>query len=149
MLDTTDEIDFDHWLSLAGYTVRPDRPKRGRLEPKPAREGFIGAEWETRNGRVHVAKVPLDTPAHLCGLLAGDEVVFLNDRRVTSAAELADRVRWAKPGDALRFLVARFGRPTDVTIVATKAPVTAFKVVKRTKRSLVERKLGEQWLEVS
>ncbi|MEN8149617.1 MAG: PDZ domain-containing protein [Planctomycetota bacterium] len=149
MLDTTMEIDFDEYLGLAGYRLAPDRPKRGRLEPKATQEGFVGAEWETREGRVFVAKVPVDTPAHLCGLLAGDEVVFVNDRRVASAAELADRIRWAAPGDALRFLVARHGRPTEVAIVATKAPVAAWKVAKKRSRSLAERKLGEKWLEVS
>ena len=30
MLDTTDEIDFDEYLRLAGHTLKPDRPKRGR-----------------------------------------------------------------------------------------------------------------------
>jgi predicted metalloprotease with PDZ domain len=149
MLDTTDEIDFDEYLDLAGYRLAPDRPKRGRLEPKPAKEGYIGASFETREGRVFVGKVPVDTPAHLCGLLAGDEVVFVSDRRIGSASELADRIRWAKPGDALRLLVSRYGRPTEIAVMVSKAPVKAWKVSKKRSRSLAERKLGEKWLEVS
>jgi predicted metalloprotease with PDZ domain len=147
MLDTTEEIDFDRWLGLAGLAVKPDWPKRGRLQPPAKREGYVGAEWETREGRVYAAKVPLDTPALHCGLMVGDEVLFVNGRRIESASELTSRIRWAAPGSALAFTVARYGRRQDVSVVAGKAPPRKWKVVQKRTRSLPERKLGEKWLE--
>jgi predicted metalloprotease with PDZ domain len=146
LLDTTEEIDFAEHLDPAGYALRPDWPKRERLQPDPRREGFVGAEWETREGRVFVAKVPIDTPALHCGLVPGDEVVFLNGRRIESAKALTDRIRWTSPGDTLTFTVARYGKRTDVPVLATKPVPPKWKLVAAKKRSLAQRKLGEAWL---
>jgi predicted metalloprotease with PDZ domain len=146
ILPGTDEIDFDEWLGRAGHSLKPDWPKRGRLEPAAKREGFIGAEWETREGRVYAAKVPLDTPALASGLLPGDEVLFLNGRRVESVKELSERIRWTKPGDTLRLVVSRYGRMVTIDLIATRTPPGKWKIVKKRNRSLPERKLGEAWL---
>jgi hypothetical protein len=59
---------------------------------------------------------------------------------------LAERIRWAKPGDALPFTIARHGRPLDLVAEVGRRPATKWKIAERRNATARQRRLRKAWL---
>lgn len=134
-LATTEELDLEAALAAAGWKLEPDRKKGEGLDRAEKDEGWLGAETETKEGRLLVAKVPLDTPAMAAGLAPGDELLFADGRRIEDAADLVRRVRWTRPGTTLELTISRYGRRMDLPVELGPRPVTKWKVTPARKSS--------------
>jgi len=63
-----------------------------------------------------VAEVKPNTPASRAGLKAGDVIIRLGDRAITSPEDLSSVIDASKPGDSLSVTYLRGGKQHTVTV---------------------------------
>ena len=113
-LDTTAELDYAEALDWLGLTFGDD-PVGDEDE-----DGWIGVVTRAADGRLLVAQVPRDTPAHAAGFNVDDEILAIGDHRVLPS-EWGARIAQAGAGARLDVLVARRGALRRIP-VETAAP---------------------------
>jgi predicted metalloprotease with PDZ domain len=108
----TSDLPLSKLLGDFGVTLH-QRPAEGSddLGGKASSADFVAAPWmgmhsASRNGREIVTVVHAESPAAKAGLAAGDEIVALNDVRIT-AATLDARLREYHVGDRVTVSVFR------------------------------------------
>src|SRR5689334_7081641 len=98
-----DELDYNAALNVAGLQLETTKNEEG----KPVEEAFFGADTEWVNDRLLVRRVSAGSPAYDQGLNTGDQIVALNNMRVTK--EFFDaRMAEKKPGDLINLTIFRF-----------------------------------------
>jgi predicted metalloprotease with PDZ domain len=95
-----DEIDYDAVLAPAG--LRLIRTAGGGNAT-----AYLGARYATDPAGVRVSAVPADTPAYEQGISVGDVIIAVDDRRVTSGADVEARAAAKQPGDTVRVTLFR------------------------------------------
>ena len=105
------EVDYADALATLGLRFAPVRRASG--------QAWLGMNSRNDAGRLIVSRVLRDGPAHAGGLNVDDEILGIDDLRVT-AEGLEARLRQYSPGDRVSVLVARRGalRRLDVTLGA-------------------------------
>lgn len=97
VLDTTAELDYSEALDWFGLRFRPAAESRTPARP------WTGLNT---NPNLVVTEVRRGTPAYDSGISAGDEIVGINDFRVTPAT-YRERLESYQPGETVSLLVAR------------------------------------------
>lgn len=105
--DSTEEIDYAPALEHFGLRLGAGGPDE---------RGWLGFEAERGEEALVVAEVPRDTPAFEFGLNVGDEILAVDDRRVTERSWDDRRTHWP-PGTEATLLVARDGRVREIEVV--------------------------------
>jgi RNase P/RNase MRP subunit p29 len=97
-------------------------PARRPRPPKPAPKAFLGASVEEAEGKVRVKAITKDSPAAKAGLEAGDTVVELDGKPVTSVRQFLDAVTAAKPGQTMKVAIQRGDerQTLDIKLTALK-----------------------------
>ena len=80
----------------------------------PAPKAWLGFRASESGGRMTISSVQSDSPATVAGLNTGDEVIALNDFRVTSSID--SRLRQYEIGDEVELLISRRGKLMKVLI---------------------------------
>ena len=111
---TSDELDFGQALDWYGL-----RFKATEDEDEPV--AFLGIGHEAQQGRHVVTEVKRGTPAFDAGLNVNDELIGIDDYRI-SGAGLPERLRQYRPGDVLEILVARRDRLLTLKLTAGETP---------------------------
>jgi predicted metalloprotease with PDZ domain len=101
-LETTDELDYKPALEWFGLQFTPSLPSRGFSQLID----WQGLRLRRNNERLIVAGVTRGTPAESSGINVEDEIVALDEFRVT-APQWDARVDLYQPGDTVSVLVAR------------------------------------------
>ncbi|EQC49266.1 PDZ domain-containing protein, partial [Bacteriovorax sp. DB6_IX] len=105
MIKSTEDIDFEELLKIAGVEVEYEKPT---VE--------LGFTPEFKGDRVIVKTVELDGPAYKSGLNAGDEILSVNGLRfLKSDYDKKDKIFLADKTYSL--FVSRLGYVTDLNIV--------------------------------
>ena len=112
-LDSTGELEYAEALDWLGLTFDDD-------DDDGDDDGWIGAVVRTVDGRLVVARVPRETPAHAAGFNVDDEILAIGGHRVLPS-EWNGRIAEAGPGARLDVLVARRGALRRIA-VETAAP---------------------------
>src|SRR5690606_27270238 len=102
-VDGTGSLDLAPALDYFGLRFKP----AGAKEDEPA--GSLGLDTRADGGRLMVASVRRGGPAHAAGVQAGDEIIAIDERRIT-AGDLDDRLSRYRPGERVELLVSRWGR---------------------------------------
>lgn len=110
-VQTTQDLPLEDSLATAGLQIEWEYPEGA----------YSGMVLENDNGNLKVAKVLLDTPAYRNGFLPGDEILAINNLRITGASKgtfwkqfLLDR--------PYTVLVSRLDNILQKEISFTKAP---------------------------
>lgn len=155
MLRTVNEVSgtaFDDFFRdyVAG-TARPDFGSalgvvglEGVSEPK-SDEAFLGLNLVEREGRTVVASVLMNGPAYGAGLIADDEIVALDHRRLR-AADLQGRVGGHQPGETLTFTVLRRDELRTVEVTLAGDPRLKWSVQRVDEPTDAQRGAYEEWL---
>ncbi|MFN0057852.1 MAG: M61 family metallopeptidase [Planctomycetota bacterium] len=122
-VETTKELDYREALDWLGLRFKdPDKKKKDESangaspsddEPKP---GWLGITTRTDGGRLVVSSVKRATPGYDAGINVEDEIIAIEDYRVTPDGFEA-RLKQYAPGTAVAILVAR--RTRLMTLRAT------------------------------
>jgi serine protease Do len=83
---------------------------------------YLGVELYTLDNGVGVIKVDSGSPAEKAGLRPGDIVTQLNGKKVSSSAELREKVNSSTIGQSVRIDFSRGGKNMTVTATLTESP---------------------------
>jgi predicted metalloprotease with PDZ domain len=101
----TEELDYNSALAAAGLHL--DTGVTTTEAGKPVERVFFGADLAQQDDRVIVRRVYAGSPAYEQGLNAGDQIVALDNMRVTRDFFNA-RIAEKKPGDLINLTIFRF-----------------------------------------
>jgi predicted metalloprotease with PDZ domain len=97
ILETTEELDYGQALGWFGL----------RFAELPAStKPYLGLTTKNDAGRIVISVIPRNTPAHQAGLNVDDEILAINNFRVSGDA-LSTRLGHYAPGDTIELLIAR------------------------------------------
>lgn len=113
-LDRVEELDYAPALEFFGLRFKAAE------EPK-TKKAWLGAEWESREGRAVVTVVKRGTPAQAAGVQAEDELVAIDELRV-GPEDLEERLEQYGAGDRVELVVSRRGRLLRVPVELTEEP---------------------------
>ncbi|MFI4897939.1 MAG: M61 family metallopeptidase [Phycisphaerales bacterium JB059] len=153
-----EELDFEPLLEWAGvelYFKPDDEPWRlGREEHPDGDHGDhaeaseridLGLSLTTRNGNVHVRSVREGGACFDAGIIADDELVAINERRVEST-DLKPLLEGIEAGDAIRVLIARRGALLEREVRAKGAPAGSWKLRRVKNPSEAQKSRYRAWL---
>ena len=124
-IEGTDELDYSEALEVFGLQFRP---ANGTANGKP--KAWIGATTKIDAGRLLIAQVKRETPAHTAGLNVDDEIVAIDEVRVRSD-RLDERLEQYSPGDRVSVLVARRDRLRSFDLVLGVEPPRTWRLEPR------------------
>ena len=110
----SDELDFDETLDWYGLRFKPAEDED---EPAP----HLGITHETQAGHIIITEIKRGTPAYDAGLNVGDELLGIDDYRVSTDG-LDERLKQYRPGDKLDLLIARRDRLLTLPLIAGETP---------------------------
>ncbi len=121
-LRSTSELDYGE--ALACFGLRWKAPKRDDDAPP---KGWLGVSTKSEGGRLVVSQVARETPAYLAGINADDELLAIDDFRVTGDA-LDERLKQYPPGTQVSLLVARRQRLMRLELTTGQKPADNWKL---------------------
>ena len=117
VLQTTEELDYTDALDWFGLEFKtPESPKAG--SPAKAWIGFLSKSVE---GRLVISQIPRATPAEAAGLSVDDEILAVDDWRVT-ADGWAQRLEQYAPRDNAELLVSRREKVIRIPVTLGEEP---------------------------
>jgi predicted metalloprotease with PDZ domain len=138
------ELDYDRALTLLGLRFKPEEaPKDGEKKDPP--KAYLGVTTRTEGDRLVVSQVQRGTPAFAGGLNVDDEVIAIDDIRVT-ADQLSGRLEQYAPGNPVTVLVARRGRLERIGVTLGAAPAATWKVEPDPKATDAQKARLTAWL---
>jgi predicted metalloprotease with PDZ domain len=134
---TTAPWDYAKYLGPLGLAID--------LEPRPSPRPWFGASTQDQNGGAVVSTVEEGSPASLAGLSAQDEILAVNDVRVTPRS-LQDALGGSKPGDKVRVLYSRRGHVGEMEVELGTKAVPSFRITAREDADAARKALRDAWL---
>lgn len=123
-VDGTAELDYKPLLTYYGLRFKSPEAPKPLADPE---SGFLGAGTSNKEGRLVVTGVKRGTPAYEAGLNVDDEILALNDYRV-SPTGLDERLKQYSPGATVTLLVARREKLTRLTVRLGKKPAQSWQL---------------------
>lgn len=108
-LSSLEDPDLDGYLADVGLT----------LQPEAGSEPWLGLVARAEGGGLLAQRVHRGGPAEAAGLVVGDELLALDQRRLQTPDQLSTRLR---AGDAQQLLIARRGTIRSLTL-RSQAPL--------------------------
>jgi len=139
----TEEVDLPAFARLAGLVLAP-KPRRpeDRDRPEP---GDLGVAVEDSGGLPRVRHSFAGRPGHAAGLTPGDEIVALNDGKVTFGT--LDRTLEQYPsGTPVELTVFRRGFLRRISLVTGSRPPWKYGFTPMSDPSELARKVYESWI---
>ncbi len=128
-------IDYESALRAAGLEVF--------WEEAPARR-TIGASFDEADGGSRISAIEPNSAAASAGLLVGDVIVAINDRRVRGA-ELAARMQELAPGDSVDLTFFRMNVLRRVSLTLVEAKGGSWRVRRVDDPTPEQKRIFESW----
>lgn len=139
-VDGLKELDFKPALAYYGLRFKPESKKDSK-DPEP---GWLGGTYSANQGRVVVTAVRRDTPAYRAGLNVDDEILALDEYRVTGGLE--DRLKQYSPGTTVSLLVARREKVLRLPVKLEKKPSESWQIEVDPAATTESQQHRSQWL---
>jgi predicted metalloprotease with PDZ domain len=123
-IDSTEELDYGGALGWYGLRFKA---KNGDAKKDDEPKGWLGVVTSDKSGRLVVDEVRRDTPAWSAGINAEDEIVAVDNIRVT-AATWDERLSYYRPDSKATLLVARRGEMRSLDVVFGAKPDTPWRL---------------------
>lgn len=136
MLRSTTKLDLKAALSEVGLDVKDQNASRN--------DAWLGANLNNQNGRWVISSVIRNSPAWHDGLSVNDEVIGLNDYRLTS--DWSEILRIFRPGDKIKVLVARAGLLMNIDVTLSRNPNVNYRIATVRDAQSSAAALGDAWL---
>jgi len=138
----TEELDYDAVLAAAGLRLDFSGPISPRA---PIDRSFFGAEIAEENDRLMVRRVYAGTPAYEQGLNAGDQIVALDNMRVTREF-FNQRMAEKKAGDLVNLTIFRFDDLSTLLIKLGERRKGDFRIVPLPNATAAQKQVYRAWL---
>ena len=154
--DSTEEESEDKKSKdEAGAEVEDDADEKGgekavaekakaKSKKPPTPKAWLGIRASESSGRVTISSIQSDSPATVAGLNTGDEIIALNDFRVTSSID--SRLKQYKIGDEVELLIARRGKLMKISIAIGTDPKQNWGLTLISKPSDEQKAALKDWL---
>lgn len=138
----TEELDLGAFARLAGlaFGPKPKGPDAGEAEP-----GYLGIEYEPRDGLVRLTSVLDGSPARRAGLAPGDELVAFDGLRVTHSG-LPRTLEQFPPGTEVELTFFRRGLLTRAPLLIGSPPPEKYLFSPLEEAGDLARSVYEGWL---
>jgi predicted metalloprotease with PDZ domain len=136
LVNGTARIDWERVLSYAGLDLLPSEAPQGV---------WTGMDFSDYGGKARITRVIAGSPAFSAGLDAGDEVVALEERRIT-AASFTQRLKDYSPGDTLRLTVFRSDILREFVLNLAAPAVTPYRIKESGDMTPAQKSLLDSWL---
>ena len=130
-----EELDYNAALEAAGL----------RLDPGETTGAYFGADVAQEEDRLVVRRVHAGSPAYEQGLNAGDQIVALDNMRVTRDF-LNARIAEKKPGDLINLTIFRFDDLSTLLIKLGERREGTYKIVPVANPSEAQKRVFRSWL---
>ena len=134
----TVQVDYDKYLGYAGL-------KLAKKDERTLERGFLGLKLKTEGGKTTVSSMLAESPAEAMGLAVNDELIAVGGFRM-SQDKISFSVETAKPGDVLRFTIARNGKLTEVEGKVGTRPTFEYRIQPLTNASGDQMALFKGWM---
>ena len=137
-----EELDYDRALSAAG--LRLDRGIKTE-NGKEVERVYFGGDIEQEGDRLIVQRVYAGSPAYEQGLNTGDQIIALNNVRVTKDffdARMAEK----KPGELINLTIFRFDDLSTLLIKLGGRTEGTFRIVPVENPTDSEKRIYQSWL---
>ncbi len=108
-------------------------------------KAYLGLNLTDRDGRTTVRSALSDGPAYQIGLIAGDEIVALDGRRLR-ASEMDDRLSKLEPGQSVTLTIMRNDLLRTMEVTLAGRPDGTWKLRRVKEPTEAQRQAYESWL---
>jgi predicted metalloprotease with PDZ domain len=137
-----DELDYNAALNAAGLQLETSAMGEGG---KPVARAYFGADTAWENDRLIVRRVYAGSPAYDQGLNTGDQIIALNNMRVTK--EFFDaRMAEKKPGDLLNLTIFRFDDLSTLLIKLGSRTDGTYRIIAMPNQTEKQKQVYKSWL---
>lgn len=137
-----EELDYNGALNAAGLQLETTVTGEGG---KPVEKTFFGADTVWVDNRLMVRRVYAGSPAYDQGLNSGDQIVALNNMRVTK--EFFDaRMSEKKPGDLINLTIFRFDDLSTLLIKLGGRVDVSYRIVPLAQQTDAQQVVYKSWL---
>ncbi len=136
-----EELNYNASLAAAGLRL----DTIGTVDPKLVEKAYLGADLVQEGDRLMVSRVYAGSPAYEQGLNTGDQIVALDNRRVTKNffdARLAEK----RPGDLATLTVFRFDDLSLIPIKLGAITDSAYRIVTLDNASAGQKRIYQSWM---
>ena len=140
-----EELDYNGALEAAGLRLETNAP--GATARGASDRIFFGADITQDADRLMVERVYAGSPAYEQGLNAGDQIVALDNARVTREF-LNRRLEEKKPGDLINLTIFRFDDLSTLLIKLGPAREGTYRIVPLTSQTESQKKIYRDWLKI-
>ena len=133
----TEELDYNAALAAAGLKLETSAAADAKV--------YFGADVVQEDDRLMVKRVYAGSPAYEQGLNAGDQIVAMDNMRVTKSffdARMAEK----KPGDLVNLTIFRFDDLSSLLIRLGDKRESSFRIVPVVSPTPVMRAIYKSWL---
>lgn len=137
------ELDYSAPLETVGLRLETNAPPDANVA---ADRAFFGADVVQEDGRLNVRRVYAGSPAYEQGLNSNDQIVALDNMRVTRAffnARLAEK----KPGDLINLTIFRFDDLSMLLIKLGDRRSGTYRIVPLSSQTEAQKRRLRDWLE--
>jgi predicted metalloprotease with PDZ domain len=134
-----DELDYNGALAAAGLRLETSAAADAKL--------YFGADLAQEDDRLIVRRVYAGSPAYESGLNAGDQIVALDNMRVTRDffnARMAEK----KPGALLNLTIFRFDDLSTLLVRLSDKRELSYRIVPVTAATALQKQVYRSWLGV-
>lgn len=140
---STEELDYNSALQAAG--LRLDKGAATGPTGQPVDRVYFGADVRQEDDRLMVTRVYAGSPAYDQGLNTGDQIVALDNARMTRDlfnARLAEK----RPGDLLNLTIFRFDDLSTLLIKLGGRAEGTYRILPSTTATEAQKKIYRSWL---
>jgi predicted metalloprotease with PDZ domain len=141
-IDGTEQYPLETALKFVGLEVAIEPDKK---EDQGKQKAYAGLNLADRNGGASVRSVISDGPAYAAGILAGDEIVAVNGRRI-SASQFEEFLGRAAVGDTVTLHIIRRDQLRNVSFKVAGKPNGRWKVLRVKSPSDAQKRAYQSWL---
>ncbi|MBP9903803.1 MAG: M61 family metallopeptidase, partial [Verrucomicrobia bacterium] len=134
------------WYGLAfEQSNKTDFVSPNGIESPDPRKGWLGADTKSADGRLVVTSVRDDTPAATAGLCVDDEIIAIDQYRV-SAQDLPNRLAVYAPGEKIALLISRRDQLVTLPLTLGEEPRTTWRIKVRSDATDAQKAHLRTWI---
>jgi len=151
-IDGVDEFDYSKaqdWFGLE-FPKPKSSPEGGEAsgdkeKPDEKKKSWVGLTTEDKSGKLIITKVLRDSPAFEAGLNVDDEILAIDQYRVTNG-NWSTRLKQYQPGESVEVMIARREQIERLRLVFGEAPADSWKLAVAKEPSDAQKQQLKTWL---